>query len=332
MFNSGPKLSVVIPCYNQGRFLPDALRSCQDISLPSLEILVVDDGSQDDTADVAKTFRSVRYIIQDNTGLPGARNKGISEATGEYICFLDADDWFIPKNLAVNLRILASRPDLACISGCHREVWAPGDIRDHCRITVKDIYQELLFTNFIGNPSCVIYRKSVLEEVPFSTDPLLRGCEDYDHYLTIARKFNILHNPIAVSMYRRHEANMSNNHLMMLNSALHVLLKHKQQLRTPEEAKAWKAGWKNWIRYYGYFPLVTGHKKLLTRHHLELARKLGPSLPIILLKKLVLIIEKKYLCYAPSIRQAPSINRIFVLSAHHIPLLSATLLPPIALK
>lgn len=252
----------------------------------------MDDGSLDETSDVATTFPFIRYIRQANTGLSGAKNKGIRESTGEFVCFLDADDWLIPQNPMVSLRILASRPDPAFISGCHKVAWGPDITREHCKNTENDLYRELLFTNFIGNPSCVIYRRSVLEQIPFSTDPRPKGCEDYDHYLTIARHFDILHNPIPVSVYRRHDGNMSNNHLMMLSVALHVLLKYKPQLRPTEEEKAWKVGWQNWIRHYAYFPLNTGGQRRLTRQHLALVRQLGLSLPTVLLKKLVLIIEK----------------------------------------
>jgi glycosyltransferase involved in cell wall biosynthesis len=91
-----PLVSVIIPCYNQGEFLSFAFRSLQEQSLTQWECIVVDDGSTDNTAEVAESFiqadKRIRLIQQPNSGSAVARNKGLAEAKGEYIQFLDADD------------------------------------------------------------------------------------------------------------------------------------------------------------------------------------------------------------------------------------------------
>ena len=93
-------VAVVIPTYNYGRFIGDAIRSVLDQTLPPSEIIVVDDGSTDETAAVVEAFGdAVRYVRQDNMGVCAARNRGVNESTSELIAFLDADDTWEPTNL-----------------------------------------------------------------------------------------------------------------------------------------------------------------------------------------------------------------------------------------
>src|SRR6478735_6137584 len=94
-------VSVIIPTYNYGRFLRHALRSALDQTVTPLEIIVVDDGSTDETPDVVASFgEKVRYIRQENSGVCVARNRGVADSTGKLIAFLDADDIWEPEKLA----------------------------------------------------------------------------------------------------------------------------------------------------------------------------------------------------------------------------------------
>src|SRR5262245_1301539 len=87
-----PVVSVVIPCYNQARYLGEAIASARRQTHPDIEIIVVDDGSTDDTVQVAQGYDGVRVVSQPNKGQGAARNKGLEQATGAYIVFLDSDD------------------------------------------------------------------------------------------------------------------------------------------------------------------------------------------------------------------------------------------------
>src|SRR5687767_1956410 len=88
-----PVVSVVVTCYNHGRFLADAIQSLIRQTYNKIEIIVVDDGSTDNTASVASSFPEVKYLHQPNAGLSAARNTGIHNSTGSFLVFLDADDW-----------------------------------------------------------------------------------------------------------------------------------------------------------------------------------------------------------------------------------------------
>src|ERR687898_3129642 len=112
-------VTVVIPCYNQAHFLGEAIESVLSQSYPNFEILVVDDGSPDDTSEVASRYppQQVRLISQKNQGVSAARNTGIGHARGEYVVFLDADDRLLPEALEAGGGGPGARPERALVSG-----------------------------------------------------------------------------------------------------------------------------------------------------------------------------------------------------------------------
>src|SRR5215468_11054256 len=107
------RVSIVIVCYNQARYLDQAIRSALAQSHRMLEIFVVDDGSTDDTAVIAAAYPRVRYIHQSNRGLAAARNTGLAHCSGEYVAFLDADDRLLPAAIRSGLECFADFPQSA---------------------------------------------------------------------------------------------------------------------------------------------------------------------------------------------------------------------------
>ncbi|MGB9128232.1 MAG: glycosyltransferase [Thiobacillus sp.] len=113
-----PTISVVIPAYNAAVTLPRALDSVLAQTWPAHEIIVVDDGSTDATGEVVKGYAGrVRYVRQDNAGPSAARNQGVAAASGEWIAFLDADDWYYPERLARHAQMITSDPTLDFLVG-----------------------------------------------------------------------------------------------------------------------------------------------------------------------------------------------------------------------
>src|SRR5688500_17070697 len=102
-YREDPLVSVIITCFNQGHFLAEAISSVLKQTHKPLEIIVVDDGSTDNTKAVALNFPEVYYIYQNNAGLSDARNTGIDNSRGEYLVFLDADDWLYQDGIRTNL-------------------------------------------------------------------------------------------------------------------------------------------------------------------------------------------------------------------------------------
>lgn len=286
LMNTSPTISFIIPCYELGHFLKNAIDSCLSVTV-SKEIIVVNDGSSDNTAQIARSYPDVRCYEQQNQGLPSARNVGLALASGEYICFLDADDWIIPENILISLNMLKDDPASGMVFGRHLIQNENGSVQAHQPTINQSIYHHLLCSNIIGNPSTVVYKTGIAKQFPFSANPAYKGCEDYQQYLRIALQHKIIHHDHPVSVYRRHPENMSKNVAMMLCSALNVLNDHRKYLSDPEEIKQWETGVKAWLQYYSYFPLRSEGKLQINRYHWILAKKMGWKLPCILLQKLM---------------------------------------------
>ncbi|HEU5148696.1 MAG TPA: glycosyltransferase [Chryseosolibacter sp.] len=250
-FHDKPLITVIIPCFNQGRFLADAITSVQRQTYSNVEIVVIDDGSCDDTEKVARSFVNVRYHWQSNAGLSAARNAGIKRSNGSYLVFLDADDVLYPNALEVNLRWLLKEPSWAFVSGGHDKVdeWLyPIEPREEPEGSIRDHYVALLGGNYIGMHAAVMYRRTTFDT--FEYDTTLRACEDYDLYLKVAREHPIGNHAVKVAAYRRHGNNMSANALWMLSQVLKVHARQRKNLRTDEERRAWRAGIRTWKQYY----------------------------------------------------------------------------------
>lgn len=255
-----PLVSVIIPCYNHGRYLPEAFASVWQQAYPAVEVVVVDDGSTDTTRASAATDPRVKYIYQANQGLSAARNTGIDHSTGQYLVFLDADDWLLPNALKINAGYLVQDPALAFVSGGHDKVFtAMGRIREEAQEVTADHYLRLLQGNYIGMHAAVMYQRWVFDAVRY--DPTLRACEDYDVYLRIARTHPVAHHTHRVAAYRLHDTNMSGNIPMMLRTVLAVQARQLPLLRTEAEKQAYARGQLVWKEYYSreiYHKIIAG--------------------------------------------------------------------------
>jgi glycosyltransferase involved in cell wall biosynthesis len=280
MSGRAPAVSVVIPCYDQGRFLAEAIASAVDQSEPAAEVVVVDDGSTDDTGDVARAA-GVRCLRQQNRGLAAARNTGWRAARGDFIVFLDADDRLRPEALRAGLECLARYPAAAFVSGHYEEIDEGGRVLPTWRelrraddrtftsgpfqlvqpdgrlgpqtprpARTSDHYTAMLRRNYIGMHGAVMYRRSVLEETG-GFDPALRRLEDYELYLRVARRYPVACHDAVAAQYRRHPGGMSRRSLPMLTTALRVLRRQRPHLRSREEEQAYREGLRFWREFYG---------------------------------------------------------------------------------
>lgn len=173
---NSPKISVVIPAYNAEATVAKTLESVLAQSLPAHEVIVVDDGSRDNTSDVVEKFApQVRLIRQENAGPSAARNHGIREATGDWIALLDADDTWWPEKLEKQAAHLAD--DVALVH-CYA---SPNDCYTH-----DMTFESLWVHNYIGT-STVVMSKALFEELGgFLEDRKYIGAEDYNMWLRLA--------------------------------------------------------------------------------------------------------------------------------------------------
>jgi glycosyltransferase involved in cell wall biosynthesis len=162
-----PLVSVVIPCYNQAHFLKEAIESVLKQSYPHYEIVVVDDGSTDETSEVAGSYERVRLIRQENRGLAEARNTGIKHSEGDYLVFLDADDRLLPDALAVGVESFDSHPECAFVFGHSDFIAEDGSpLRKPTPPLIgSELLPILLSRSFFVIPGEVIYRRVILDDV-----------------------------------------------------------------------------------------------------------------------------------------------------------------------
>jgi glycosyltransferase involved in cell wall biosynthesis len=250
---SSPTVSVVIPCFDQGHYLREALQSVLAQTLPPAEIVVVDDGSTDNTAAIAREYSKVRCIHQRNRGLASARNAGAAHTTGEHIVFLDADDRLKPDALAIGVRELVAHPACALVWG--RCVRIDQDGRELPTVppppVVGDAFEALLRNNFIWTPALAMFRRSVCGPL-LRFNPAVDAAADYELYLRIVRHFPIHGHAGVVAEYRLHGASMSSNASLMLSSTMDVLRAQQPYLaRHRAYARAHDQGRRTWQFHYG---------------------------------------------------------------------------------
>jgi glycosyltransferase involved in cell wall biosynthesis len=262
-----PLVSVVVPCYNQARFLGEAIESVLAQSHPLFEVVVVDDGSTDDTSEVAARYPGVRLVRQENRGLSGARNAGLARSRGEYVVFLDADDRLLPGALEAGVERLEARPACALVAGRDRHIAADGSPLPtsgqglHRAHVEGDHYLGLLYYS-VWIPGAVMFRRAVFESVG-AFDPSVNGAADYDLYLRIARRFPVHYHGELVLEYRRHDTNMTRDSAPMLKATVSVLRAQRGHLKgTPRYEQAYKAGMRTGQVIYGV-PLANEARRLV---------------------------------------------------------------------
>ena len=248
-----PLVSVVIICYNHGRYLAEAIESVLAQTIGDVEVIVVDDGSIDDTPAVAARYPSIRYLRQRNQGMSAARNAGLRASRGRYVSFLDADDRLLPEALAAGAACLGEHPECAFVSGHYRMITADGEPipTDPPPDVREGHYRVLLERNYIGMHATVLFRKEALESVS-GFDRSMRACDDYEIYLRIAREKPVYCHDRTVAEYRWHGANTSLNWRLMLRSTLRPLRAQWRHAKGNVELEAaYRRGLLHWERRYG---------------------------------------------------------------------------------
>ena len=253
MNQSRPLVSVIIPCYRQAHFLGEAIESVLNQTYPNREIIVVDDGSPDNTADVAGRYSAVRLIRQENQGVSAARNTGIKESRGEYLVFLDADDRLRTEALEAGVSCMAEHPESMLVYGrfhCMREDGTPSPLPSDF-FDGDNLYLRLLTSNCIGMVAPVMYRRVIFDEVG-GFDSSVNRAEDYDMYLRIARLHPTHTHPKTIADYRVYETSASNDYALMLRAVLVTLRRQWKYVKGKKEyEKAFRAGLNFWREYYG---------------------------------------------------------------------------------
>jgi glycosyltransferase involved in cell wall biosynthesis len=232
-------ISVIIPAYNAEGTILETIESVQQQTFSDLEIIVIDDGSSDRTLDLLDTVVDERLKVYsyEHEGVSVARNRGIAQATGAYISFIDADDLWTKDKLSKQLLAL-QQTEQAGVAYSHLIYLVESvDTRDNTKNTSfvpgekltfrGNIYPDLLLGNFIGNGSNILARREAIESVG-EFDPTLKSCEDWDYFLRLAAKWDFVLVPEPQIFYRKSAGTLTSNAQIMEETGLQVLKRAHQ--------------------------------------------------------------------------------------------------------
>jgi glycosyltransferase involved in cell wall biosynthesis len=220
------RVSAIIPCYNYGKYLAQAIASVLAQTYPVAEILVVDDGSTDNTREVAASFGDrVRYIYQENQGPSAARNNGIREVTGDWIAFLDADDRWLPEKIELQVKAAEQDAKVALVYTAVSAILPDGRRVEVAAHDPRRLWPRLRYTNCVtGSCSATLIRRDVLvAEGGF--DESIRGSEDWDLWVRLARKHRFAAVTAPVTHIQVWADGSSYNHERMMPNTLKILNK-----------------------------------------------------------------------------------------------------------
>ncbi|NJM97220.1 MAG: UDP-glucose 4-epimerase GalE [Phormidesmis sp. RL_2_1] len=235
-----PLVSIIIPAYNAARFIERTLRSVLNQTYHHIEVLVIDDGSTDNTADIVKRFAAadhrVQLLCQTNAGVAAARNHGIKRAQGDFIAPIDADDIWHKTNVEKQLQVLMNADEtVGMVYSWSVDIDEADQLTGWVRVSPYhgNIYPALLFENLIGHASATMIRRSCLETVGDYSTALLaqkaQGCEDWEIYLRIAQRYQVAVVPEMLVGYRQVTGSMSTKTGAMARSRALTLASVGQQ-------------------------------------------------------------------------------------------------------
>ncbi len=220
-------ISVIIPAYNAGKYIGDALSSLQQQTFTNFETIIIDDGSIDNTRKVVENFPHILYHYQTHLGEANARNTGMSLAKGDLFAFLDADDWYEKEKLELQYTHLSKHPEMDIV---YCDLKTLDDFTGKTSILhAEKFYAEphdflavILFRQILPNIACTMFRRICFDSgCRFKSG--LRHAPDYDFSIQLLNRFTIGYIPKALYGYRRHADNITNAHHLQRQSEIEIV-------------------------------------------------------------------------------------------------------------
>lgn len=272
-----PRVSIVIPCYNGAQFLEECARSAltQDIAT---QVIIVDDGSTDDSLAIARAIPGVTALPQANTGVSAARNRGLAAAIGDYVIFLDADDRLLPDGARHSADALDDDPARTLVFGSNNIIDPEGNILRTNMQRARPFGQRDVFFQTVPSPSQAMVRRATAVTVGGFREGLA-NCEDFEFYLRLLdRGMGYCHGHL-VTDYRKHPGQATKHAARSMLSGL-ALIDEKRATMEPGRAAAipWGEVRRTWQRSGGRFIPYEIYRYLRTRHWRDAAAVTGTYL------------------------------------------------------
>jgi len=243
----GVFFSVIIPTYNRKYFLKIAVESVLSQSFQDFELIIVDDGSTDSTQTLIKEYLNfsgkIHYLYQENKGPASARNKGIKEAKGDFICFLDSDDRYRVNKLEITYEFIKKFPQFKIFHT--EEIWyRKGVLLSQKKIHKKPegfVFKEALRLCCISISTCAIH-KSIFSEIGFF-DEKMPVCEDYDFWLRVTSRFPVKLIPYYLTIKEGGYADQQSKKFSFLDKyRIYAIIKLLENNKLDQEKRKWAAG------------------------------------------------------------------------------------------
>lgn len=221
-----PKVSIIIPAFNASKYIKHTLDSCLDQTYDNIEIIVVDDGSTDDTKNIVKSYSDnrIKYFYKENGGSATARNFGLNNSRGKYIIFLDSDDLILPNRISIHIEYLKNKNKIISYSDFR---YIKNDNNEE-RYTHKfkfyngNVLDKIVFKNFIPT-NCATFPRSVLNNVGMLNENI-RNCEDTEYLLrSLLAGYEVNYLDNTLSLYRLHPSSKSKNKIKNYSNFIKIL-------------------------------------------------------------------------------------------------------------
>ena len=246
------KVSIIIPAYNYARYIGEAVNSALAQSYPDCEVIVVNDGSTDDTKKILELYYDgITVVEQENKGLPAARNAGVRASNGDYICFLDADDMLLPEKIKEEVYWLERDEDLEWVycdafltdeKGVKLKKYSEMFTSQYWEAKRGIVFKTFLKGNFVPVNSPLITRECVVEN-PFDED--LKSYEDFDFWLRVSRRYKTMYIDKPLCCVRKHGGGMQKDSLNLYWNGIRVVKRlidraglNKEELKMAKELLA----------------------------------------------------------------------------------------------
>lgn len=270
MKNIIPEVSIVLPVYNGEKFLRTSIESCQKQTFTNWELLVIDDGSTDKSAEIVKEYekqdsRIHYYKNEVNLKLPKTLNRGFSFAKGNYLTWTSDDNYYYPQAIEKMVKALKERQSEFVFAECSI---INEEGKEISTITAPHDYKHAIWDyDFVG--ACFMYSRKVYETIG-EYDPNLFLCEDYDYWLRIFSKFPVTYLDEQLYAYRRHDKALSvthkNGQYEMLEKVLLKNFEYKEDAITLDKFYLYRGLHRSrslrtsWKEKYEYFPILFCYK------------------------------------------------------------------------
>lgn len=266
-----PLISVVIPAYNAERYITKAINSVLNQTHSNLEIIVVNDGSQDQTEWAVSQIDDtrIRIITQSNGGMSNARNAGIRAATGDFIAYLDADDYWMSEKLEKQLKVLLENRNLGFCSTQTRVETPEGSFVNlwPCPAIETSTLHTIFSHNsaIAGSASSILAKMSLQKEAGFF-DETLKGLEDTDMWMRFSALSDYCCIPETLTVILKRSDSVSRNLTNMFTSATRMYKKNRSLLDKSAQKKFWRSAYASMLCDFAKWEARNGLKKEATMH------------------------------------------------------------------